>query len=50
MGKRWAPVVRYDTAHRFAHRDIISQKGIVRSKKKGGSLNYDIPDIEISLF
>jgi hypothetical protein len=23
----WAPVVRYDTAHGFAHRDLFSQSG-----------------------
>src|SRR3989338_8341080 len=26
---KWTPVVRYDTAHGFAHRDLISPKGKV---------------------
>jgi hypothetical protein len=26
----WYPVVRYDTAHGFAHRDILDKKGSVR--------------------
>jgi len=26
---KWYPVVRYDTAHGFAHRDLISGKGEV---------------------
>ncbi len=25
----WVPVVRYDTAHGFAHRDLFSEKGDV---------------------
>lgn len=26
----WYPVVRYDTAHGFAHRDLMSRKGYIR--------------------
>jgi hypothetical protein len=26
---RWCPVVRYDTAHGFAHRDLFNRKGEV---------------------
>ena len=26
VGEKWHPVVRYDTAHGFAHRDLISRK------------------------
>jgi len=26
---RWYPVVRYDTSHGFAHRDLINKKGAV---------------------
>lgn len=26
---KWYPVVRYDTAHGFAHRDLINRKGEV---------------------
>lgn len=29
---RWYPVVRYDTAHRFAHKDILSFKGDVKKE------------------
>ena len=29
IGNKWYPVVRYDTAHGFAHRDLINQKGEV---------------------
>lgn len=27
IGERWRPVVRYDTSHGFAHKDIIHFKG-----------------------
>lgn len=27
MGSDWVPVARYDTAHGFAHRDLLSAKG-----------------------
>jgi hypothetical protein len=27
IGDEWYPVVRYDTAHGFAHKDILSYKG-----------------------
>ena len=30
IGDQWYPVVRYDTAHGFAHRDLLSIKGNVR--------------------
>ena len=29
IGNRWYPVVRYDTSHGFAHRDMMSLKGSV---------------------
>jgi hypothetical protein len=29
IGDQWYPVVRYDTSHGFAHRDIMSLKGAV---------------------
>lgn len=29
----WYPVVRYDTAHGFAHRDIISYNGDVKKEE-----------------
>ncbi len=29
VDERWYPVVRYDTAHGFAHRDLISLDGTV---------------------
>jgi hypothetical protein len=27
VGHRWFPVVRFDTSHGFAHRDLIDSKG-----------------------
>lgn len=30
IGGKWYPVVRYDTSHGFAHRDLINRKGEVR--------------------
>jgi hypothetical protein len=29
IGEDWYPVVRYDTSHGFAHRDLINRKGEV---------------------
>lgn len=29
IDNKWFPVVRYDTAHRYAHRDIIHYNGLV---------------------
>jgi hypothetical protein len=37
----WYPVVRYDTAHGFAHRDLMSLKGSV---KKTPLFNQDYND------
>jgi hypothetical protein len=37
----WYPVVRYDTAHGFAHRDILNRKGSV---KKTPLFNQDYND------
>ena len=37
----WYPVVRYDTAHGFAHRDILDKKG---SAKKTPLFNQDYND------
>lgn len=30
VNNTWYPVVRYDTAHGFAHRDILDKKGSVK--------------------
>lgn len=30
MVNKWYPVVRYDTAHGFAHRDLLNMKGEAR--------------------
>lgn len=30
IGGKWYPVVRYDTSHGFAHRDLINRKGEVK--------------------
>ena len=27
IGNKWYPVVRYDTSHGFAHRDLVNKKG-----------------------
>ena len=27
IGSNWYPVVRYDTSHGFAHRDLLNKKG-----------------------
>jgi hypothetical protein len=29
VGGNWMPVVRYDTAHGFAHRDLLDRRGQV---------------------
>lgn len=29
IGNKWHPVVRYDTSHGFAHRDLLNRKGEV---------------------
>ncbi|MBU0699635.1 MAG: hypothetical protein KKE59_09480 [Proteobacteria bacterium] len=29
VGVKWYPVVRYDTSHGFAHRDLLNKKGNV---------------------
>ena len=33
LGKGWKPVVRYDTAHGFAHRDVLSPTGKAIEKR-----------------
>lgn len=30
---KWYPIIRYDTSHGFAHKDIISYKGDVKKEK-----------------
>ncbi len=39
--KKWSAIVRYDTSHGFAHRDIIDKKG---NKKKTPLFNQDFND------
>ncbi len=29
----WYPVIRYDTSHGFAHKDMLSYKGYVKKEK-----------------
>ena len=41
IGNQWYPVVRYDTVHGFAHRDILDIKGRV---KKTPLFNQDYND------
>lgn len=38
---QWCPVVRYDTAHGFAHRDLLSKSGFVT---KTSLFNQDYND------
>lgn len=37
----WCAVVRYDTAHGFAHRDLLDRKGRVVEKTPLFDQNYD---------
>ena len=40
IGGEWHPVVRYDTAHGFAHRDILHWRGPAeRRELPGGDYN-----------
>lgn len=41
IGDRWYPVVRYDTAHGFAHRDLLNLAGEI---KKTPVFNQDFND------
>ena len=41
VGKNWMPVVRYDTAHGFAHRDLLDRRGQV---DKTPLFNQDMND------
>lgn len=41
IADKWYPVVRYDTSHGFAHRDIIKKKGNI---KKTPLFNQDYND------
>jgi len=41
IGDTWYPVARYDTAHGFAHRDIMSLKGSI---EKTPLFNQDYND------
>ena len=49
----WVPVVRYDTAHGFAHRDTFSQDGRVekiplRIDHWGDALTYAENDLKVN--
>ena len=41
INKSWYPVVRYDTAHGFAHRDLLDKKG---NSQKTPLFNQDYND------
>lgn len=50
LGDEWIPVVRYDTAHGFAHRDLLyplqppeKKEMLVKDLNKG--LNYALQDL-----
>ncbi|HZX14144.1 MAG TPA: hypothetical protein VFF49_07070 [Thermodesulfobacteriota bacterium] len=38
--KEWRPVVRYDTVHGFAHKDILDWRGKVIEKVKMSDMDY----------
>lgn len=40
VNDRWYPVVRYDTAHGFAHKDVLNLRGKVIRKITLGSMDY----------
>lgn len=53
IGDRWHPVVRYDTAHDFAHRDLIHRDGrvekhILHVKDFNEALLYSEMDLKIN--
>lgn len=33
LGEQWFPVVRYDTGHGFAHRDVVDRKGKIEKTR-----------------
>lgn len=50
VGNKWFPVIRYDTAHGMAHKDILDHKGL-KKKVLLGNIDYKealiIADIDI---
>ena len=53
IGDEWYPVIRYDTAHGFAHVDKLSPDGRIEKKKLNftnfkDALNYAVEDININ--
>jgi hypothetical protein len=41
LGTEWLPLVRYDTAHGFAHRDLLDKRG---QAEKTPLFNQDLND------
>ena len=39
IGDSWYPVVRYDTAHGVAHKDVLNHRGL-REKVMLGEMDY----------
>ena len=40
LAGKWSPVVRYDTSHRFAHRDLYRRSG--RAVKTDLRMSFDV--------
>lgn len=50
QGEEWLPVVRYDTAHGFAHRDLLSsKKGVEKTPLGMKDLNMALTFAESDL-
>jgi hypothetical protein len=43
INNNWHPIVRYDTAHGFPHRDILNPDGTI------DKYAFDFPDLEMFL-
>ena len=48
IGDNWCPVVRYDTAHGFAHRDLLNIHGKIR--KTPAKADTTTSSVNTSLF
>jgi hypothetical protein len=41
IDEKWYPVIRYDTVHGFAHKDILDRRGRVIEKIKLTDMDYE---------
>lgn len=39
--KKWYPVVRYDTVHGYAHKDVLDRRGRVIEKVEMANMDYN---------